>query len=397
VFELTGGVEPERMYMRIGIVCYPTYGGSGVLATELGHALAKRGHSVHFITYAQPMRLDRYQDNIYYHEVETPTYPLLEFNLYTLALAGKIIDVAKYEKLDVLHVHYAIPHAISGYLAREILSDKNAVALVTTLHGTDITLVGLEPSFHPLVKFSLERSDAVTAVSGHLVEKTRQSFDVETPIAMIPNFVDTEQYKRVDCPQLARQLNEHEEEFVLMHVSNFRPVKRVQDCVRILAEVRTQLPARLVLVGDGPDRSDTERLARELGVSDYVRFLGKQSALPEILSMADIFLLPSQQESFGLSALEAMSCCVPVVATNIGGIAEVVRHGETGYVAELGDVRRMARYCIELLTQPKKLQAFREASRQRAVDVYDINLIVPMYEAIYHQARSTMSTTNITT
>lgn len=381
--------------MRIGIVCYPTYGGSGVLATELGHALAKRGHSVHFITYAQPMRLDRYQDNIYYHEVDTPTYPLLEFNLYTLALAGKIIDVAKYEKLDVLHVHYAIPHAISGYLAREILNDKNAVALVTTLHGTDITLVGLEPSFHPLVKFSLERSDAVTAVSGHLVEKTRQSFDVETPIAMIPNFVDTDQYKRVECPPLARQLHESKDEFVLMHVSNFRPVKRVQDCVRILAEVRTQLPARLVLVGDGPDRSDTERLARELGVSDYVRFLGKQSALPEILSMADVFLLPSQQESFGLSALEAMSCGVPVVATNIGGIAEVVRHGETGYVAELGDVRRMAKYCVELLTQPKKLQAFREASRQRAVDVYDINLIVPMYEEIYHQARSAMPSSTV--
>lgn len=381
--------------MRIGIVCYPTYGGSGVLATELGHALAKRGHSVHFITYAQPMRLDRYQDNIYYHEVDTPTYPLLEFNLYTLALAGKIIDVAKYEKLDVLHVHYAIPHAISGYLAREILNDKNAVALVTTLHGTDITLVGLEPSFHPLVKFSLERSDAVTAVSGHLVEKTRQSFDVETPIAMIPNFVDTDQYKRVECPPLARQLHESKDEFVLMHVSNFRPVKRVQDCVRILAEVRTQLPARLVLVGDGPDRSDTERLARELGVSDYVRFLGKQSALPEILSMADVFLLPSQQESFGLSALEAMSCGVPVVATNIGGIAEVIRHGETGYVAELGDVRRMAKYCVELLTQPKKLQAFREASRQRAVDVYDINLIVPMYEEIYHQARSAMPSSTV--
>jgi N-acetyl-alpha-D-glucosaminyl L-malate synthase BshA len=341
------------------------------------------------------MRLDRYQDNIYYHEVDTPTYPLLEFNLYTLALAGKIIDVAKYEKLDVLHVHYAIPHAISGYLAREILNDKNAVALVTTLHGTDITLVGLEPSFHPLVKFSLERSDAVTAVSGHLVEKTRQSFDVETPIAMIPNFVDTDQYKRVECPPLARQLHESKDEFVLMHVSNFRPVKRVQDCVRILAEVRTQLPARLVLVGDGPDRSDTERLARELGVSDYVRFLGKQSALPEILSMADVFLLPSQQESFGLSALEAMSCGVPVVATNIGGIAEVVRHGETGYVAELGDVRRMAKYCVELLTQPKKLQAFREASRQRAVDVYDINLIVPMYEEIYHQARSAMPSSTV--
>jgi len=369
--------------MKIGIVCYPTYGGSGVLATELGQALAKRGHSIHFITYAQPMRLDRYQDNIYYHEVETPTYPLLEFNLYTLALAGKIIDVVKYEHLDILHVHYAIPHAISGYLAREILNGSAPVKLVTTLHGTDITLVGMEPSFHPLVKFSLERSDAVTAVSGHLMEKTRQSFDIATPISVIPNFVDTELYKREECPKLARRLDAEGDDAILMHVSNFRPVKRVQDCIRILAEVRKKLKAKLVLVGDGPDRSDAERLARDLGVFEYVHFLGKQSALPEILSTADIFLLPSQQESFGLSALEAMSCEVPVVATNIGGIPEVVRHGETGYVAELGDVDRMARYCIDLLTNPKKLAAFRLASRKRAEEHFNIDLIVPMYENLY--------------
>jgi N-acetyl-alpha-D-glucosaminyl L-malate synthase BshA len=374
--------------MNIGIVCYPTYGGSGVLATELGHALARRGHSVHFITYAQPMRLDRFQDNIYYHEVETPTYPLLEFNLYTLALAGKIIDVAKYERLDILHVHYAIPHAISGFLAREILNGTTPVQLVTTLHGTDITLVGMEPSFHPLVKFSLERSDAVTAVSGHLMEKTRQSFDVEKPISVIPNFVDTQLYRREECPQLARQLHVDGDEAVLMHVSNFRPVKRVQDCIRILAEVRKKVKVKLVLVGDGPDRSDAERLARELGVFDCVRFLGKQSALPEILSTADIFLLPSQQESFGLSALEAMACEVPVVATNIGGIPEVVRHGETGYVAELGDVDRMARYCVELLSNPKKLAAFRAASRKRAVEHFSIDLIVPQYEELYQQVAS---------
>jgi L-malate glycosyltransferase len=368
--------------MRIGMVCYPTYGGSGVLATELGHALARRGHSVHFVTYAQPMRLDRYQDNIYYHEVETPSYPLLEFNLYTLALAGKIIDVARYEKLDVLHVHYAIPHAISGYLAREILNGTDPVSLVTTLHGTDITLVGLEPSFHPLVKFSLERSEVVTAVSQHLAEKTRQSFDIDSPIDVIPNFVDTSVYKREPCEALSRQLGT-KDEFVLMHVSNFRPVKRVQDCVRILAEVRKSVNARLVLVGDGPERSDTERLARELGLSQHVTFLGKQSALPEILAMADVFLLPSQQESFGLSALEAMACEVPVVATNIGGIPEVVRHGETGYVAELGDVQRMAKYCVELLTSPKKLAAFRANARKRAEERFSIELIVPMYEEVY--------------
>lgn len=354
-----------------------------MLATELGQALAKRGHSIHFITYAQPMRLDRYQDNIYYHEVETPTYPLLEFNLYTLALAGKIIDVVKYEHLDILHVHYAIPHAISGYLAREILNGSAPVKLVTTLHGTDITLVGMEPSFHPLVKFSLERSDAVTAVSGHLMEKTRQSFDIATPISVIPNFVDTELYKREECPKLSRRLDAEGDDAILMHVSNFRPVKRVQDCIRILAEVRKKVKAKLVLVGDGPDRSDAERLARDLGVFEYVHFLGKQSALPEILSTADIFLLPSQQESFGLSALEAMSCEVPVVATNIGGIPEVVRHGETGYVAELGDVDRMARYCIDLLTNPKKLAAFRLASRKRAEEHFNIDLIVPMYENLY--------------
>jgi len=367
------------------MVCYPTYGGSGVLATELGQELAKRGHSVHFITYAQPMRLDRFQDNIFYHEVETPSYPLLEFNQYTLALAGKILDVAKYEQLDVVHVHYAIPHAISAYLAKEISKNVTPFKLVTTLHGTDITLVGLEPTFQPLVKFSLEKSDIITAVSSFLQEKTRQNFGEDLNIRVIPNFVDTKVYARQECAQVERRLRQ-DGEFILMHVSNFRPVKRIQDCIRILAEVREKIPSRLVLVGDGPERSDAERLCRELGVVEYVTFLGKQSALPEILSAADIFLLPSQQESFGLSALEAMSCGVPVVATSIGGIPEVVRNDETGFVAELGDVQRMARYCVELLSNPKKLAAFRENSRKRAVEKFDIALIVPMYERVYQDA-----------
>lgn len=371
--------------MRIGMVCYPTYGGSGVLATELGHELAKKGHSVHFITYAQPMRLDRFQDNIYYHEVETPSYPLMEFNQYTLSLAGKILDVAKYEQLDVVHVHYAIPHAVSAYLAREISRSTRPFRLVTTLHGTDITLVGLEPTFLPLVKFSLEKSDVVTAVSGFLAEKTRQSFGQDLSIRVIPNFVDTVLYTRGDCSHLEKHLKK-DGEFVLMHVSNFRPVKRVQDCVRILAEVRKKVPARLVFVGDGPERSDAERLCRELGVEDHVTFLGKQSALPEILSVADIFLLPSQQESFGLSALEAMSCSVPVVATNIGGIPEVVKHDETGFIAELGDVDRMARYCLDLLTNPRKLAIFRENARKRVVENFDISLIVPLYERVYAES-----------
>lgn len=368
--------------MRIGMVCYPTYGGSGVLATELGQELARRGHSVHFITYAQPMRLDRFQDNIYYHEVETPSYPLLEFNLYTLALAGKILDVAKYEQLDVVHVHYAIPHAISAHLAKEIAAPSNPFALVTTLHGTDITLVGMEPTFHPLVKYSLEKSDAVTAVSSFLQEKTRQGFGADLNIQSIPNFVDTALYTRAAPDSLERRLR-CDDEWILMHVSNFRPVKRVQDCIRILAEVRKKLPARLIFVGDGPERSEAERLTRELGVEEHVTFLGKQSALPEILSVADIFLLPSQQESFGLSALEAMSCSVPVVATNIGGIPEVVKHDNTGFIAELGDVNRMAKYCVELLSNPKKLAAFRANARHRAVELFDIAKIVPMYEDLY--------------
>jgi L-malate glycosyltransferase len=371
--------------MRIGMVCYPTYGGSGVLATELGHELAKKGHSVHFITYAQPMRLDRFQDNIYYHEVETPSYPLMEFNQYTLSLAGKILDVAKYEQLDVVHVHYAIPHAVSAYLAKEISRSTRPFRLVTTLHGTDITLVGMEPTFLPLVKFSLEKSDMVTAVSGFLAEKTRQSFGQDLSIRVIPNFVDTVLYTRGDCSHMEKHLKK-DGEFVLMHVSNFRPVKRVQDCVRILAEVRKKVPARLVFVGDGPERSDAERLCRELGVEEHVTFLGKQSALPEILSVADIFLLPSQQESFGLSALEAMSCSVPVVATNIGGIPEVVKHDETGFIAELGDVDRMARYCLDLLTNPKKLAIFRENARRRVIDNFDISLIVPHYERVYAES-----------
>lgn len=376
--------------MRIGMVCYPTYGGSGVLATELGQELARRGHSVHFITYAQPMRLDRFQDNIYYHEVETPSYPLLEFNLYTLALAGKILDVAKYEQLDVVHVHYAIPHAISAHLAKEIAAATNPFALVTTLHGTDITLVGMEPTFHPLVKYSLEKSDAVTAVSGFLQEKTRQGFGADLSIQSIPNFVDTALYTRSAPETLERRLR-CGDEWILMHVSNFRPVKRVQDCIRILAEVRKKLPARLIFVGDGPERSEAERLTRELGVEEHVTFLGKQSALPEILSVADIFLLPSQQESFGLSALEAMSCSVPVVATNIGGIPEVVKHDETGFIAELGDVQRMAKYCVELLSNPKKLAAFRANARRRAVENFDIATIVPLYEELYESVTAKLN------
>lgn len=371
--------------MHIGIVCYPTYGGSGVVATELGKALARRGYQVHFITYALPWRLDAFHDNIFFHEVELPNYPLFEFQLYSLALAGKLVDVARYERLDLVHVHYAIPHAISGYLAQRMLWEHHGILLpvITTLHGTDITLVGLEPSFHPVVRFSLEHSDAVTAVSSFLAEKTRHQFQIQRPIEVIPNFVDTHTFAPRPNSELRRQFAPRGE-FVLMHVSNFRPIKRSPDTVRILAEVRTVLPAKLILIGDGPERSEAERLARQLGVDEHVRCLGKQPATPELLSVADIFLLPSQSESFGLAALEAMSCGVPVVATTAGGIPEVVRHGETGFLAEIGDIERMARYCLDLLSNPKKHQLFRERARQRALE-FDTERIVPLYEQLYQR------------
>ena len=379
--------------MKIGIVCYPTYGGSGVVATELGIELAKRGHEVHFITYAQPMRLDRFQDNIFYHEVEQPHYPLFEFPLYSLALAGKIIDVVKYEQLDVLHVHYAIPHAISGFLAKEILKEERNIALVTTLHGTDITLIGLEPTFLPLVKFSLDQSDAVSAVSKFLADKTVSGFKTLHEPIVIPNFVDTTVYHRMESTKIRSQIAPNDEK-ILIHVSNFRSVKRVVDTIHIAHEVLKSMPIKLVLVGDGPDRVEAERISRELGIHEHVRFLGKQNALPEILSTADIFLMPSQSESFGLAALEAMACGVPVIGTNLGGIPEVITHSENGYIAELGDIKRMAKYALELLSNKKKWELFSTNCRQSAIDNFDIHRIVPMYEALYSRTIESIHTIN---
>lgn len=370
--------------MKIGITCYPTYGGSGVVATELGKALAERGHEVHFITYAMPMRLDTYHDNIYYHEVDIPNYPLFESQLYSLALAGKMIDVIKYEHLDILHVHYAIPHAISGYMAKQIISPSHDIKLVTTLHGTDITLIGLEPSFQPLVRFSIEQSDAVTSVSRYLREKTLTNFNVHTNIEVIPNFVDTELYAPGRNCRLREQVAPNGE-FILGHVSNFRAVKRVPDTIHILHKVLDTFPAKLVLVGDGPERTETERLARELGIAEHVKFLGKQNALPQILSVMDVFLLPSQSESFGLSALEAMSCGVPVVATSSSGTPEVVVHGETGYIAEVGDVNRMSRYVVDILTNKKKRDIFATNARDRAIQEFETSLIIPRYEDLYRR------------
>jgi len=366
--------------MKIGIVCYPTYGGSGVVATELGKALAARGHQIHFISYALPMRLDGYLDNISYHEVEMASYPLFEFPLYTPSLASKIVEVARFEKLDLVHAHYAIPHAISAYLAREIL--HSGLKVITTLHGTDITLVGLEPSFLQVMRFSIEQSDGVTAVSRFLREKTMTNYSIDKDIRVIPNFVDTRKYHRT--PDAAvREKFAPAEERVVVHVSNFRVVKRVQDVIRIFADVRKKVPARLLLVGDGPDRSACEILTREMDLHQHVRFLGKQLELVPILSSADLMLMPSQSESFGLSALEAMACEVPVISSSVGGLPELQVHGETGYIAEIGDIDRMARYAVELLTNDSKRRQFGLAGRARAEQNFDVRKIVTMYEDYY--------------
>ncbi len=370
-----------KVNMKIAMVCYPTYGGSGIVATELGTALAKLGNEVHFISYDMPARLDSFQENIYFHNVEIPRYPLFEFQLYSLALAGKIIDVVKYEKIELIHVHYAIPHAVSAYFAKQILKNQD-IKIITTLHGTDVTLVGLEPSFHPIVKYSLEQSDCITAVSKYLADKTVQTFDIKKKIEVIPNFIDPEQYHRRHCKHIKEQMAPNGEK-ILIHISNFRPVKRVMDTVKILEEVNKTVPAKLLLIGDGPDRSEVERVCRESGLCSQVKFLGKLNTFTELLSIADVFLLPSQSESFGLSALEAMACGVPVVASNIGGIPELVQHGETGYLAEFGDTERMSKYVIELLNNPKKWQAFSDNAQKAAVEKFNTDKIVNYYYELY--------------
>jgi L-malate glycosyltransferase len=369
--------------MKIGITCYPTYGGSGVVATELGKALASRGHEIHFISYAMPQRLTNFIENIYFHEVEISSYPLFEFQLYTLALTSKIVEVFQYEKLDLVHVHYAIPHAVSGYLAREILKKNNhKLRVVTTLHGTDITLVGLEPSFLPLVKFSIEESCGVTAVSRFLKEKTITNYNIQKDIDVIYNFIDTELYKPREDNNFRERIAPKGEK-ILIHTSNFRQVKRVPDVIKIFEKVRKEISSKLILIGDGPDRSECESLTRELELQNDVHFLGKQDGLAEILSASDLFLMPSQSESFGLAALEAMSCGIPTISTSVGGLPELNIHNETGYIAEIGDIDRMAKYSLELLYNEKKYQQFSINARNRTLKYFDKKLIVPQYEEYY--------------
>ncbi len=354
-----------------------------MIATELGKELALRGHEVHFISYALPFRLNEFIERIYFHEVEMTSYPLFEFPLYSLALASKMVEVIKYENLDLLHVHYAIPHATSAYLAKQMLADFKDLKIITTLHGTDITLVGLEPSFLPLVKFSIEQSDGVTAVSRFLKENTLTNYDTKKNIEVIPNFVDTELFKPNGHSGFRNHIAPNGEK-ILVHISNFRQVKRVPDAIKMFEKIVKELPAKLVLVGDGPDRSECERLCRDLNVCDNVKFLGKQERLVDILTSSDLFLLPSQAESFGLAALEAMACGLPVISSSVGGLPELVKHNETGFIAEIGDIDRMARYAADLLGNERKYKIFSENSRNRAVN-YEKSKIIPLYENYYEK------------
>ena len=369
--------------MRIGIVCYPTFGGSGVLATELGKALADEGHQVHFITYQQPVRLNVFNTNIFYHEVRVPTYPLFDYPPYEVALASTMVDVIINHDLDLLHVHYAIPHASAAYMAKQIVKQKNGrdIPVITTLHGTDITLVGKDKTYEPVVTFSINQSDAITAVSNNLREETYQYFAIEKEIEVIYNFVDVNRFNKKPIEAFRKVIASNDEK-IIMHASNFRKVKRVTDVIEIFAAVRNEVPAKLLMVGDGPERHSCEELARELGVDEHVRFLGKQEQMEDILAVSDIFILPSEYESFGLAALEAMAARSVVISTNAGGLNEINIHGQTGYLAEVGDVKAMSNYAISLLRDENKLTAMKEAAYQQA-QLFDIKNIIPIYEKLY--------------
>ncbi len=370
--------------MRIGIVLYPTFGGSGVVATELGKGLAKKGHKIHFISYSQPTRLDRFNENLYYHEVDLVTYPLFHYPPYELALSSKIVEVVKFEKLDLLHVHYAIPHASAAYMARQILQTEGIeLPVVTTLHGTDITLVGKDPSFEPVVTFSINQSDGVTAVSEDLKKDTYKHFNVTKEIDVIPNFIDLEKFKKMKKEHFKKAICPNGEKLIV-HTSNFRKVKRVDDALRIFQGIALEMPAKMLLVGDGPERANMENLCRELGTCEDTRFLGKQEAVEELLSVSDLFLMPSEKESFGLAALEAMACEVPIISSNAGGLPELNVHGVTGFMSDIGDVDDMIKNSIHIL-KDENLDTFKKNALSRAKE-FDISIILPKYEQAYNNA-----------
>jgi N-acetyl-alpha-D-glucosaminyl L-malate synthase BshA len=377
--------------MNIGIVCYPTFGGSGVVATELAKGLAARDHDVHILSYARPARLDTFRTNISYHEVNMNTYPLFEYPPYDLALANQMANLIEYEDIDVLHVHYAIPHATSAYLAKQILGEKAAnIPLITTLHGTDITIVGSDPSYKSVVDFSINQSDGVTAVSEYLRDETYQRFDIKKDIKVIPNFIDLDRFKKSDKNHFKKAICP-EDEKVVVHVSNFREVKRVPEVVSIFNRVlQNDIKAKLLLVGDGPDRQRAEQRCRELGICGQVRFLGKQDQVEDILSIADLFLIPSGSETFGLAALEAMSCSVPVVSSNIGGLPEVNVHGETGYLCDLDDIDCMGDHAVKILSDEELHHQMSQNARKQA-EKFEMSTIITEYEQYYEECKRKMS------
>ena len=371
--------------MRIGIVCYPTFGGSGVLATELGKALADKNHQVHFITYQQPVRLNAFNANIFYHEVRVPTYPLFDYPPYEVALASTMVDVIINYDLDLLHVHYAIPHASAAYMAKQIIKSKinRNIPIITTLHGTDITLVGRDKTYEPVVTFSINESDTITAVSQNLKDETYKNFAITKDIDVVHNFVDVKRFDKKPFDAFKKVLAPHGEK-ILLHASNFRKVKRVDDVVKIFALVNKEIPSKLLMVGDGPERHSIEELCRCLNIQDNVRFVGKQEQMEEIMAVSDIFLLPSEYESFGLSALEAMASRSLVISSNAGGLPEIIEHGVNGYMANVGDVESMAGYAIEILQNDAKLEEMKDAAFAQA-ERFDISNIIPQYENIYRK------------
>ena len=370
--------------MRIGIVCYPTFGGSGVIATELGKALADKGHEVHFITYSQPVRLDVFAENIYYHEVGISDYPLFKYTPYELALSSKMVDVVKFHKLDLLHVHYAIPHAYAAYMARQILMTESIhIPVVTTLHGTDITLVGKHPSYRPAVTFSINQSSKVTTVSQSLKEDTLRFFDITRDIEVIPNFIDFNFYNYNTADKEGCLVKPGEK--LITHISNFRPVKRTLDVIDIYAGIHENVSSCLLMIGDGPDREQAESKVRQLGLSQKVKFIGKSNEVERILSLADLFILPSETESFGLAALEAMAARTPVISTNTGGLPEVNIHGETGFLSDVGAVEDMTRHALHILSDEEHLKMFKNKAYNRARE-FDIKDVLPQYEALYEAA-----------
>ncbi len=368
--------------MRIGIVCYPTFGGSGVLATELGKALAQKGHDVHFITYQQPVRLNAFIPNIYYHEVQVPTYPLFDFPPYETALASTMVDVIKNNHIELLHVHYAIPHASAAYMAKKILEEDGiTIPVVTTLHGTDITLVGKDKTYAPVVAFSINESDVITAVSNNLREETYKTFNIKKDIEVVYNFVDVKRFNRKPLDAFKKVLAPNGER-ILLHASNFRKVKRVQDVIQVFEKVQSTLPSKLLLVGDGPERQHMEELGRSLGICGNMTFVGKQEQMEDIFAVADLFLLTSEYESFGLAALEAMASKVPVISTNAGGLGEVNIDGVTGYMTHIGDIETMSQRALEILQSDTILENFKQRAFEHAQQ-YNIDAIIPQYEKIY--------------